>query len=208
MPVLHDNLSNEELMIAYVCGNSAAFETLYTRNETAMLRFIRRILGSTSSAQADEVFQDVWMRIISSRQSYKPPESQGAAWKTWAFTIAHNACIDRLRVQKRFIYIEANDEQPQDPMEWIQAHLDMTHPSSEDESHWKAAGRQLLECLEELPEDQRAAFLMHHEEDSSIEELAQELGLPFETLKSRLRYAMKKLRNCMQHYLSEMGGAS
>lgn len=208
MSVLHDNLSNEELMIAYVCGNSAAFETLYMRNESAMLRFIRRVLGPAMNAQAEEVFQDVWMRIISARQSYKPPQEQGAAWRTWAFAIAHNACIDRLRVQKRFVHIEVDDDEAGDPMEWIQARLDMTHPSSEDESYWKAAGQQLLKCLEGLPEDQRAAFLMHHEEDNSVEELAQELDLPFETVKSRLRYAMKKLRNCMQHYLSEMGGAS
>lgn len=208
MSVLNNNLSNEELMIAYICGNSAAFETLYTRNESAMLRFIRRVLGPAMNAQAEEVFQDVWMRIISARQSYKPPQERGAAWKTWAFTIAHNACIDRLRVQKRYIHIETQDDQAQDPIEWIQVTLDMSHPSSEDESYWKAAGKQLLECLKDLPEEQRAAFLMHHEEDNSVEALADALGLPFETVKSRLRYAMKKLRNCMRHYLNEMGGVS
>ena len=53
-----------------------------------------------------------------------------------------------------------------------------------------------------LPALQRAAFLLHHEDGSSVEELARALGLGFETAKSRLRYALQKLRGCMQDYLT------
>jgi RNA polymerase sigma factor (sigma-70 family) len=89
----------------------------------------------------------------------------------------------------------------EDPLDWVAATLDMTHPSSEDTAFWRAAGRQLLHCLDELPDAQRAAFLLHHEDDASVEELAQRLGLQFETAKSRLRYALQKLRGCMRQYL-------
>jgi len=71
-----------------------------------------------------------------------------------------------------------------------------------------AAGRQLLHCLEELPDAQRAAFLLHYEDGASVEDLAQRLGLQFETARSRLRYALQKLRGCMRQYLQVLERAS
>ena len=184
-------------MLAYAQGQAAAFDELYARHEGALFRFVRRLLGASMAAQADEVFQDTWMRIISARASFVP---QGAAWRTWAFTIAHNLAMDRLRASGREIGLDAQ-EAGDDPLDWIAATLDMTHPSSEDTAFWRAAGRQLLHCLDELPDAQRAAFLLHHEDGVSVEELAQRLGLQFETAKSRLRYALQKLRGCMRQYL-------
>ena len=85
-----------------------------------------------------------------------------------------------------------------------EATLDLAHPSSEDTAFWRAAGRQLLDCLDALPVAQRAAFLLHHEDGNTVEDLAKRLAVPFEAVKSRLRYALQKLRGCMQAYLVEM----
>jgi RNA polymerase sigma factor (sigma-70 family) len=190
-------MPDEQLMLAYARGDAAAFDELYARHEGALFRFVRRLLGAPLAAQADEVFQDTWVRIIAARSSFAP---QGAAWRTWAFTIAHNAAMDRLRTSGREVGLAARDD-GEDPLDWIAATLDMTHPSSEDVAFWRAAGRQLLRCVEELPPAQRAAFLLHHEDGASVEDLAQRLGLQFETAKSRLRYALQKLRGCMRQYL-------
>ncbi|MBK0391715.1 sigma-70 family RNA polymerase sigma factor [Ramlibacter algicola] len=197
MPGAHRDLTDEELMLAYAGGDPVAFDTLYARHESALLRFVRRVLGSALAAQADEVFQDTWLRIVAARASFRP---QGARWRTWAFTIAHNVAMDRLRVSGREVVPDAPDD-GSDPLDWLAATLDARHPSSEDEAFWRAAGRQLLDCLDALPAAQRAAFLLHHEDGASVEELARHLGLPFETAKSRLRYALQKLRGCMQGYL-------
>lgn len=190
-------MPDEQLMLAYARGDSAAFDELYARHEGALFRFVRRLLGAPLAAQADEVFQDTWLRIIAARGSFAP---QGAAWRTWAFTIAHNLAMDRLRASGREVGMVARDD-GEDPLDWIAATLDMSHPSSEDIAFWRAAGQQLLHCLEELPPAQRAAFLLHHEDGASVEDLAQRLGLQFETAKSRLRYALQKLRGCMRQYL-------
>jgi RNA polymerase sigma factor (sigma-70 family) len=197
MPRAYRDMPDEELMLAYAQGQAAAFDELYARHEGALFRFVRRLLGASLAAQADEVFQDTWMRIITARASFSP---QGAAWRTWAFTIAHNLAMDRLRASGREIGLDIRDD-GEDPLDWIAATLDMTHPSSEDTAFWRAAGHQLLHCLDELPDAQRAAFLLHHEDGASVEELAQRLGLQFETAKSRLRYALQKLRGCMRQYL-------
>lgn len=190
-------MPDEQLMLAYARGDAAAFDELYARHEAALFRFVRRLLGAPLAAQADEVFQDTWMRIIAARASFSP---QGAAWRTWAFTIAHNLAMDRLRSSGREVGVAGRDD-GEDPLDWIAATLDLTHPSSEDVAFWRAAGQQLLHCLDELPPAQRAAFLLHHEDGASVEDLAQRLGLQFETAKSRLRYALQKLRGCMRQYL-------
>ncbi len=194
----HDT-SDHHLMLAYAAGDASAFDVLYARHEAAMYRFVRRVLGPALAAQADEVFQDTWLRIVAARASFLP---QGASWRTWAFTIAHHAAMDRLRVSGRELSMDgmAGDESG-DPLDWLQGALDAAHPSTEDLAFWRAAGKQLLVCLEQLPALQRAAFLLHHEDGASVEELARSLGLGFETAKSRLRYALQKLRGCMSAYL-------
>jgi RNA polymerase sigma-70 factor (ECF subfamily) len=200
-PMPDREMADEELMLAYARGDTAAFDALYARHEAALFRFVRRLLGTALAAQADEVFQDTWLRIVASRATFVP---QGAAWRTWAFTIAHNAAMDRLRTSGRETSPEPRDDGG-DPLEWLAQQLGTSHPSSEDVSHWRAAGRQLLDCLEALPHAQRAAFLLHYEDGASVEDLAQRLGLQFETAKSRLRYALQKLRGCMGSYLQGMG---
>lgn len=190
-------MPDDQLMLAYAAGDAAAFNVLYARHEGALYRFVRRMLGSALLAQADEVFQDTWLRIITARNSFSP---QGAAWRTWAFTIAHNVAMDRLRVSGRETSLDASDD-GSDPLDWLQPAIDMAHPSAEDVAFWRAAGQQLLTCLDALPDAQRAAFLLHHEDGTEVEDLAQRLGLPFETAKSRLRYALQKLRGCMGRYL-------
>jgi RNA polymerase sigma-70 factor (ECF subfamily) len=190
-------MPDDQLMLAYAAGDAAAFNVLYARHESALYRFVRRLLGHQLAAQADEVFQDTWMRIIAARESFAP---QGASWKTWAFTIAHNAAMDRLRVSGRETGLDLNDD-GEDSLDWLQAAAGLFHPSSEDVAFWRAAGQQLLHCLDELPDAQRAAFLLHHEDGASVEDLARRLNLGFETAKSRLRYALQKLRGCMQRYL-------
>ena len=196
-------MSDEQLMLAYAGGDAASFDELYARNEAGLYRFVRRLLGAPLAAQADEVFQDAWLRIVAARGSFRP---QGASWRAWAFTIAHNLAMDRLRVSGREVSVDA-DEGGEDALDWLAAHVEQVSPSTEDQAFWRAAGAQLLHCLEALPPAQRAAFLLHHEDGATVEDLAQRLALPFETARSRLRYALQKLRGCMGAYLAPLEAA-
>jgi hypothetical protein len=74
------DLTDDELMLAYARGEGAAFEALYRRHEGRLFRFVRRVLGSALSAQADEIFQDTWMKIIAARARFEPGQ---ARWTTW-----------------------------------------------------------------------------------------------------------------------------
>ena len=80
-------------------------------------------------------------------------------------------------------------------------------PHSEELAFWRRAGERLLACLEQLPLPQRSAFLLHHDDGLALDEVASALEVGFETAKTRLRYAMSKLRTCMGAYLAPQGEA-
>ena len=84
--------TDERLMLAWVAGDAAAFPRLYERHRGPLYRFLARQLHG-NGALADELFQDVWQRVISARASWKPE----ATFKTWLYRIAHNRLADHWR---------------------------------------------------------------------------------------------------------------
>jgi RNA polymerase sigma-70 factor (ECF subfamily) len=198
-----DPRDDDALMRAYAQGDARAFERLYARHSGALYRFVRRVLGREAGAQADEVFQDTWLRVVRSRERWQP---QGATFRTWLFTLAHHRAIDVLRRSGREVSVgEGEPWQPDSDAaawrDWPAA----AAASVEDTAFWRAAGERLLGCLDSLPPPQRSAFLLHHEDGLSLDELARALEVGFETAKSRLRYAMSKLRTCMGAFLPAGG---
>ena len=196
--------SDDELMRAYAAGDGLAFEQLYARHQAALYRFVKRLLGQASGTQADEVFQDTWLRAIQARHSW---QAQGASWRTWLFTLAHHRAVDCLRKLGREVSvdgIEAADElEPWEPAATAWSSWPSASADAQDQVFWRAAGQRLLDCLEGLPLPQKTVFLLHHEEGLAVDELAHTLEVGFETAKTRLRYAMSKLRTCMGAYLPQ-----
>jgi RNA polymerase sigma-70 factor (ECF subfamily) len=209
-PDLQEGLADHQLMLAYVAGDTVAFDVLYTRHEGALYRFVRRLLGIRLAAEVDDVYRQIWQRIVSARDSFAPED---ATWRTWAFGIACNLAIDRLRLTGREFGFYAHDEDG-DGLEAAQlfsrgllrdpdaAPGDTAQPSEQELVFWGAAGRRMLACLDELTDDQRAAFLLYHEEGFSVEVLARTLEVEPETVRNRLLQGLNKLRQCMERYLS------
>ncbi|MFO1269055.1 MAG: sigma-70 family RNA polymerase sigma factor [Rubrivivax sp.] len=206
-----DDPSDDQLMRAFTAGDGRAFERLYARHEQALYRFVRRLLGQAAAAQVDEVFQDTWLRAIEARASWQP---QGATFRTWLCTIAHHRAIDCLRKSGREVSIHCDDDdregRPFEPAGapwsgWPDAPAavgsNRSSGGADDQLFWRRAGQRLLDCLEGLPLPQKTAFLLHHDDGLAVEEMARALEVGFETAKTRLRYAMAKLRNCMGAYL-------
>ena len=202
-----DEPSDDHLMRAFAAGDGAAFERLYGRHQAALYRFVRRLLGSTAATQADEVFQDTWLRAIQARHDWAP---QGASLRTWLFTLAHHRAVDCLRKSGREVSATPNDPEGSEPWQpegtaWAAWPAAPAAPQADDRIFWRAAGQRLLNCLDGLPLAQRSAFLLHHEDGLSVAEVAQTLEVGFETAKTRLRYAMSRLRLCMGAYLPAPG---
>lgn len=196
-----DDPDDDQLMRRYAAGDARAFERLYLRHEAGLHRFVRRLLGPLAATQADEVFQDTWERVMAARERWQP---QGASFRTWLFTLAHHRAVDCLRRSGRELSVP--DDEDGDPWEpagtaWSGWPAAPATDEAADRHFWRRAGQRLLDCLAQLPPGQRAAFLLHHEDGLRVDEVAQALSLGFETAKSRLRYALTRLRACMGAHL-------
>ena len=188
-------------MRQFCAGDSRAFHALYVRHEKPLYRYVRRVLGASLVAQVDEVFQDTWLKLVDARDSWRPRDN--ASFKTWLYTLAHHRAVDIWRKSGREVSADegwADDDAESAWQQWPAATADQP----EQKAFWNKAGQQLLHCLEGLPTLQRAAFLLHHEDGLSLEEMTQVLNAEFETVKSRLRYALSKLRTCMGAHLQPL----
>jgi len=178
-------VSDEQLMLAYQSGDAGAFETLYARHRGGLYRFVLRSVKERGSAE--ELFQDTWMRVIDARGRYAPQ----ARFATWLYTIAHNRLVDHWR-KKAPVTVSLDD--PDDPPEDVSAGA-AGDPARQAQARQELA--RFLAALEALPQAQRAAFLLREEAGLSLAEIAQVTGTNEEAAKSRLRYAMAKLREAM-----------
>lgn len=170
--------SDSALMLRYKDGDVAAFETLYRRHKDSLYRYL--LQRSRQRAAAEDVFQDVWGKIIGARGNYRPT----AKFTTFLYHIAHNCFVDYLRRNSRHKHaVEVDPDTHADPAE---------PPEMQVERN--LARKRLHAALVHLPDDQRDAFLLHEEAGLGIDEIASVTGCNRETAKSRLRYAMNKLR--------------
>jgi RNA polymerase sigma-70 factor (ECF subfamily) len=166
------------LMLRYRDGDVRAFETLYLRHKDPVYRYLLRLSGHNETAE--DVFQEVWGKIVKARASYRPT----AKFTTFLYRVAHNCFIDHVRRNKRHagsMHIEPDLHQ--DPGETLET---MTERS--------LARERLEAALADLPEEQRDAFLLREEGGLNVDQIAAVTGCNRETAKSRLRYAVKKLR--------------
>lgn len=172
--------TDEELMLAYAAGDIAAFETLYARHRGPLYRFIVR--GVSPRATADECFQDTWSRVVAARQRYRPD----ARFSTWLYQIAQRLMIDQYRRTRPQVSLDEDDS----PLHL--AGEDSERPDQELGRFEEQ--RRLQQALAELPDEQRIVLQLRLEQELSLEEIGSITGAGRETVKSRLRYAMDKLR--------------
>jgi RNA polymerase sigma-70 factor (ECF subfamily) len=177
--------SDEELMLAYGAGDAAAFDALYARHKGGVYRYLLR--QCRQPGVADELFQDVWMNLIRARASYAPT----AKFTTWLYRLAHNRMVDHFRASGHLTLVSADDEAHEDAVIALPA-ARATEPAARAEN--RELGERLRAALSALPPPQREAFLLQQEAALSLSEIAELTGVGVETVKSRLRYAMAKLR--------------
>lgn len=189
--------SDEDLMLSYARGDVQAFAQLYDRHERGVYRFIARCVASISgSGVVDELHQEVWFAVTRQAARYEA----SARFTTWLYTIARHRVIDHVR---RFKPTQGpmrslDDEDEATLAESLAADL-ANEPLRQLETRQRALA--FLAAVEQLPAEQREAFLLQAEADMSLEEIAVATGVGMETAKSRLRYARAKLRQALAAWL-------
>ncbi|WP_337245795.1 RNA polymerase sigma factor [Luteimonas sp. gir] len=183
---MHDVASQQEppgddaLMLAWTAGDVAAFETLYRRHRDKLYRFLVRQVRNP--ALAEEIFQDVWQRVIAAREGWRPD----ALFATWLYRIAHNRLTDHWRAAQH------RPPPPEDAELRTARIVDPDDPERQLSQFEQRRGLQL--ALDALPDEQREVVLLRLEHELTLEEIGRITGVGRETVKSRLRYAMDKLR--------------
>jgi RNA polymerase sigma-70 factor (ECF subfamily) len=167
-------------MLAYGGGDAGAFEALYARHRGGLYRFVLRAVKDRGLAE--ELFQEVWVRVIEARGRYAPK----ARFITWLYTIAHNLLVDHWR--KKGLSVVSLDGED--------VASESANPARQAEARQALA--RLGQALEALPPAQREAFLLHEEGGLSVAEIAAVTGAGEEAAKSRLRYAMAKLKAAVE----------
>jgi RNA polymerase sigma factor (sigma-70 family) len=171
----------DALMARYCAGDAAAFEALYARYRGPVYRFFRRQMPA---ADADECHQEVWLKVINARHAY----AAAGAFRPWLFTIAHHALTDRHRRQLKHDARDPNAEPDECPAP------DADPAGSTERARTAAA---LYQAIGALPVAQREALLLRESVGLSTAEIARITGTSEEGVKSRLRYAMQKLRTAL-----------
>jgi len=177
--------SDEALMLAFAKQDASAFETLYARHKDALYRYFLRHINNQATCQ--ELFQDLWMKVINAKENYQVT----AKFKTWLYTLAHNRLVDWYRRNnlESQAFIENTDEPVDGTIEW----------NPEDELQTKRLSTQLKSAIAKLPFEQREVFLLHQEALLTLPQIAEMQQLGIEKIKSRYRYAINKLRLTLEN---------
>ncbi len=177
------------LMLRYAAGDLEAFAALYSRHRSALYRYLaRQVRGEPA---AEDLFQEVWSRVIAHRASYQPR----ARFATFLYRIAHNCCVDYRRRTAVRPHRQPGAEEGDDSDPLAPRAPDADLPESRAEQAELLA--RYRAALERLPSEQRDVFLLHDQSGLSLEEIAAVTGVGAETVKSRLRYALAKLRRAL-----------
>lgn len=188
--------ADEQLMRAYRAGDVRAFELLLARHERPVWNFIRRSVGDPTLAE--DLLQEVFLRVVKARDEWKG-ESK---FSTWVYAIARNLCIDHARraVHRDAASLDGPMRRGDDSSDTLHDHL----PSQARDAEGLTSDSQLRARIDAavaaLPAEQREVFLMREVMDMPFAEIAAVVGAPEPTVKSRMRYALERLRVALEEF--------
>lgn len=182
-------------MRAFAAGDMAAFEELYALHKGGLFRYFLRSLSNRGLAE--ELAQDVWTSVIRAAADWRPD----AKFTTWLYRLAHNRLIDHYRRSNLVVFTALEEESAEGDDDATRAHEPASAlPTPEEATDQRAAARQAVRLVEALPPAQREALLLQLEGGLSLEEIAAATGAGFETVKSRLRYALARVREGLKEF--------
>jgi len=186
--------SDESLMLRYRDGDVRAFELLVTRHRKPVFNFILRFVRDT--AQAEDVTQETFLRLVKGADAYE----RQAKFTTWLYTIARNLCVDASRRGKHRKAASLDAPIGDDDGASLLDLVPDGGAAVDRQAQSRELGVRLRQALESLPDEQREIFLLREVADLQFNEIANVVGCPENTVKSRMRYALEKLREALEEY--------
>lgn len=186
--------SDELLVARFQAGDRAAFAALVRRHQGPLFHFAFRQLRSAPAAE--DVVQEAFVRVVQSAAEFK----NEARFTTWVYTITRNLCIDQLRKRAHRRHPSLDEARGDDG----DRTLGEVVPDRSADVERQAAGAELKQqvaaAVEQLPPDQKEVFLMREVANLPFKEIAEITGVPENTVKSRMRYALERLQAALKDH--------
>lgn len=191
-----EQLSDEGLMEAYQRGDTRAFELLLRKHKRPVYNFVHRQVGH--EATAEDLVQEVFLRVIKGASSYQ----RQAKFTTWVYTIARNLCVDHSRRAKHRRAASLDQPMSKEGSEGATMgdRVADRGPAVDRQVIGKQLQGRLQLAISGLTEEQREVFLMREYLNLPFKEIAEIVGCPENTVKSRMRYALEHLRQQLEEY--------
>ncbi len=182
---------DEALMKAYQQGDNKAFFELFSRHKNSVYSYIYRY--TNNSEESEEIFQEVFIKLHRASPNYEPT----AKFTTWLFTIVRNLCIDAHRKRKIRKNLSLDYQSDEDGRSFHDV-IPSNDFGPDEKSADAEIGKILENALQQINADQREVFLMREKLGFKFEEIAQNLGVSVNTVKSRMRYALESLKKLLE----------
>jgi RNA polymerase sigma-70 factor (ECF subfamily) len=183
--------SDEDLLTRYQEGQSEAFGMLVRRYERELYGYLRRYLGDANLAE--DVFQNTFVQLVVKIDQYEP----GRPVRPWLYTIATNQAIDALRRSNRHQALSLNqyrEETGNGDSHSLMDTLESRTPDPLDQAHGQERRERIRASVDQLPEFLRQVLVLAYYQGLKYREIAEILGIPVGTVKSRLHAALVKLQ--------------
>jgi RNA polymerase sigma-70 factor (ECF subfamily) len=188
--------ADEALMLRYQRGDAAAFAELVRRHKTPVFNFVLRQVRVASAAE--DITQEAFLRVVQRAAEFK----HEARFSTWLYTIARNLCIDAARKGRLRMHpsldAPANDDGSRTLLETVPDRSPDTDVGRAAE--WTRIRRSIVMAVDALPDDQREVFLLREVANLPFKEISEVTGTPENTVKSRMRYALERLRMALSEF--------
>jgi RNA polymerase sigma-70 factor (ECF subfamily) len=196
--ISREDVTDEVLMLRFQGGDRAAFTLLVRRHKTAIFNFILRQVRAAQVAE--DLVQDVFVKIVHNATEFK----HEARFTTWAYAIARNVCIDHLRKMSLRKHPSLDQQGSQDDGDGPTLGERIPDKSPGATVDRAAIGNELgvriTRAVELLPAEQREVFLLRELANIPFKDIAEMTGVPENTVKSRMRYALERLQEALAEY--------
>lgn len=182
--------SDEALLQAYRGGDRGAFEALLNRYRRPIFNFVLRFVNER--APAEELYQEVWLKVVERCDDFRGD----AKFSTWLYAIARNLCVDHQRKMRFRTHASLDAPNPGRGPAGTER-LVNPGPSAEQRAIAGRTRDRIARAVQALPEEQREVFLLRQLQGLPFHEIAEIVGIPTNTVKSRMRYALERLRHAL-----------
>ena len=197
MAAVQGDATDEMLMVRYQRGERKAFVELVRRHNRPIYNFVLRQLRMPSVAE--DVTQDVFMRLVQNAAEFK----HEARFSTWLYTIARNLCIDQLRKLSHRRHASLDQQVGNQPDAQLLGDT-ISDPSPLSNAEHNALSSEvrssIVRAVDSLPDDQREVFLLREVASLPFRDIAEITGVGENTVKSRMRYALDRLKDALSDF--------